>query len=273
MFVQHRDVASRTLSIEPLNTILADSRITNFKVDGHHVFSPVGFPAKSIQALSELTFISRGLFDDLKKQFHGSLYVIDYVRVAIEAITKTTVPPFGFLLLDVLGSYYFHTKPMAWGFEVKRTTVPWSIEGKLQTISETWNVSRSSAEAIYQEYQSGNMAPKVLAHWKKVFTADNEHLEATLKKIGVKGTVFVCCGQSRPVQLKANKAVIYGSLPLARVLERSGFVLDEVPNGMTDEALFPYVAAFLGYFSSRGHEDVNHWLRRRLHWLGSIHYN
>ena len=66
VFNHHRREASTVLGADELDTILADSNVSGFEVDGHRVMNPIGFRPKEINAVMEMTFAARQTFERVK---------------------------------------------------------------------------------------------------------------------------------------------------------------------------------------------------------------
>ena len=146
-FIQLLSEASEALGIDQVDTILADSRVGNFKVNGRRVLQPVGCEAKEFEATTELTFTSRKLYEEVKKYFsHPRFFMGDSGRAVLQALAREGEPPFGLLALDHPQSVYVRLEKVS-GKRIafKRAIVPWSSKIFTETLVSTWSLDSGSA--------------------------------------------------------------------------------------------------------------------------------
>mgnify|MGYP001604528586 FL=1 len=128
IFNQCREQAAVELQVDDLEIVLARSKVTNFKVDDHRVISPLGFQAKRIGAVFEITFAFRSLIEDIK-QFLGErrdFFFGELGRAELLALHKIQKPPIGFLDLKTAGrSFSFLMDRAAIGYVIYRRELKW----------------------------------------------------------------------------------------------------------------------------------------------------
>lgn len=273
-FIQLRDEASSSLGIDQIDTILADSRVGDFRVNGRRVVHPVGCVAQTFEATTELTFTSRNLYEGIKKYFdRHSFFLGDAGRAVLQAAAKDTPLPLGILALDYPQSVYLKlNKNTAKEAPLQRATIPWSTNSLVDIIMTTWHVDREAAEEIWVSYSNDELPRTVKEFLENKFLKTLQSLEKTIKKIPSRGHNFITSSRTIPSDLLSLDKMIDPAPVLIERLNKMGFTINEElePNFTR----FPLILGVLeDYFSDRGHTDINRWLRRRLHWLGSVEYN
>ncbi|MBS3903567.1 MAG: hypothetical protein KGZ30_04330 [Anaplasmataceae bacterium] len=273
-FIQFRNEASESLGIDQVDTILTDSRVGNFKVNGRHIVHPVGCVAKSFEATTELTFTSRNLYESIKRYFNRrNFFLSDSGRSLLKAIAKEEQSPLGLLALDYPQSAYIRLerKGVKEPF-LKRVVIHWSTNSLTDVVMTSWHIDREVAEAIWRKYIDQQLPREALDFLKSKFQKVTQPLEKIIHKLPSQGENFIISSREIPQDL-LDIATHPSPLPyLHSRLEKMGFTLNSEKE--TNLASHPLLLGTIeDYFSDRGHTDINRWLRRRLHWLGSVEYN
>ncbi|MBI3588975.1 MAG: hypothetical protein HY093_00975 [Candidatus Liptonbacteria bacterium] len=275
IFTQVRGEASRELGIEELDTILIDNRVSNFKVDGHHVMNPLEFRAKKIDAVLELTLTTRAIFDHWKNFFSigetKNFFFTESARAELFALKKIRPLPLNLLILNREGhSELFRLEKAAVGELVHRSKIKWFSNLIFESLTSTLGVSDPVARKIYDLYLSKNLSPRLTRHFnlslKPVFSSLFRHLE----NHPVKGPLYMDIDLKLPPFIpKKQGGAILADLPLGDLLDQLGFRTDFTQWPWPNLGAFRHLAPFFEFYYNNEELAINHWLRRRLHWLGS----
>lgn len=272
VFNHCRVAAGRELGVDDLDIVLANSRVGQFKLDGHHVLNPIGLRAKKVEAVLELMLTTRPLFDlirsFLKNRQH--FFFTEISRAELIALEKVQKLPLRLLRLEHPRSSAVVMKDAVVGREMQRMPIAWSTESLFAAVMREWGVSRATARAIYEAYCRRDMSPASAKFFTKIFAGELEPLFAEIQKPKLKGTIFV----ETPLDLPLDLPVTRGQWelaypPLDRILERSGFSYEPTEWPFGKSLLFRKLAPFLAFYHDRSDSTVNRWLRRHLNWLGS----
>ena len=270
VFNQYRQEAGRELNIDELDVILADSRVTNFKVDGNQVINPLGFRAKEIRAVFEMTFSTRQVFSEIKSflKNNDDFFFTEIGRAELRAIHKISPPPVNLLMLGGDRSYFFSMEKTAAGWLMARKEPRWSTSGLPKIISGHWSVSEKAAVGLYRAYLQKNVSPAVEKYFKKIFTPAIDSLLRQMQKFKPSGKIYLDADEA-PMALLTERRSALGEFPLDAFLEKAGFGINANKWFPEQSRVFRKLAPFFEFYYDKSNTDINHWLRRRLHWLGS----
>lgn len=269
-FMAYRKVAGKALQVSDLDIVLADSRIADFRMDGHKVHNPMGSKAKTIEALISMTFVRRNVYESLRVLSRRSRFFFTSLdRAQLIALKKVYEPPFSLALLESPRSSIFRMSGVATGNQIDRHEIAWSAKEFLQVFMDSWGVSEEVARDLYLSYRK-NELPDVVQHsTAKEFARITERLEKFLGAHAHKSKILMT-SQEEVMPISSHLPLERVSLSL--ILEKMGFTTGEMVWPMREYEQFSYCAPLLEFFSDQGNQEVNRWLRRRLHWLGSMNY-
>ncbi|MEK9173546.1 MAG: hypothetical protein AAB594_03190 [Patescibacteria group bacterium] len=275
IFNQCRAFASRSLGIDELDTILIDNRVIGFKIDNHQVVNPIDFKAKHLDAIFELTLTTRSIFDDWKNFFNigetRNFFFTELSRAEISVLEKITPTPFGLVVMEKDGTTAFHVDRSSKNSIVKRHKINWLAEKMVSLISEAWGIEEPVAREIYLNYLKKEVSPQVFRYLNRLINPILESLYKELKRVNLKGQVFIDAHLPLPTVFpKRLGGLVIADLPILSILDKHGFKADfrdwPIPAHEVSRRLAPF---FEFYYNNDKESGVNHWLRRRLHWLGS----
>jgi len=272
VFIQHRESAGRALGVNEVDTVLIGSRVFNFKIDGHHVVNPIGFAPKILTAAIELTFTSRNFFVRLKPLFerHKEFFFTESSRAELFALSKVQAAPFALLSLEAETSPFFILTPVAVGHHILRGNIGWSADCFLDFLKGAWAVEEDVAERIYGRYLDRRIGEGAGRSLLKLFRQGAGALLGAIKKSRLKGTVFLKSSRELPFPLSGRRgAVVFHEPPLHTILHTMGFHVEFENWPLLSRGLFSRLAPFIEFYASNDDLEINHWLRRRLHWLGA----
>lgn len=259
--------AGRALQADDLDIVLVNSRVTDFRVDGHRVLHPIGFKAHQVEAMLELILTRRPILSDVKHflKNRSNFFFTESTRAELIALRKTEQPPFQILRLDYDGSALAILNRKE---EVARRPVAWSPGQLLQIIEREWKVSPAVARALYETYAARDMGAASLKFFGKLL---DEAIAPLWKEIRqVRSRIYVETPLPLPFALPIRRnALELHYPPLAAILNRSGFSIDFAEWPWQTPLLFRKLAPFLAFYYDRSDSTVNRWLRRHLNWLGS----
>jgi len=76
VFDKERGLAADKMFLDDLDVLLADVKIRNLKIDGHHVINPLGFTAKTVEIFLSQTFAPRDFFETMRSLFPSNQFVL-----------------------------------------------------------------------------------------------------------------------------------------------------------------------------------------------------
>ncbi len=275
IFNQCRAFASRSLGIDELDTILIDNRVVGFKVDNHQVVNPIDYKAKRIDAILELTLTTRNIFDDWKNFFNigetRNFFFTELARAELSVLEKIRSTPLGLVVTEKDGTTAFHVDRSSKNSIVKRHKIHWLADKMVSLISEAWGVDEPIAREIYLNYLKKDVSPHVFRYLSRLTSPVLEALYKELKRVNLKGPVFIDAHLPLPIVFpKRLGRMVIADLPVMPILDKLGFKADfrdwSIPAHEVPRRLAPF---FEFYYNNDKESGVNHWLRRRLHWLGS----
>lgn len=270
VYNQYREPASKTLGIEELDTILVGNRVSNFRVDGHRVLNPLGFTGKQLQAVLELTLTTREIFDDWKDFFNGThpFFFTELARAILVGLQKMGSLPVYFFLAETRGSSLFILDKAAIGTMMYRRKIDWRSDHVIHLIAETYNVSIRVAQKLYTLYLVGETSLALARALAKTMKPAVDSLHDLVARTKVRGTLFTYSSVPLPFTLpKKNGRVVFDKLPLGFLRGKLGFTTDAAEWEKVGRDPFRTLAPFVEFYYDKSDSSVNHWLKRRLHWL------
>ncbi|MEK7076843.1 MAG: hypothetical protein AAB967_01280 [Patescibacteria group bacterium] len=262
--------ASRALGTADIDTMLIASRVENFAVDGHHVVRPAGFPARDVRAEIELTFTSRNLYERLHPLIQAQkFFFTDHARAGIRALLKMHRPPVGLVgggderalccTYELKGG-----KPY-----VRVRELNWSARAFPGNIAEAWGVSNAVAETIYARYLKKEISEPLTRRLRAVLAPAVQSFFSLVRRAGARGRVFLSLPCDVPFTMPHRRGgAIFEEPSLPMLFETTGIALAPEAWPLSAHGLFAHLTPFLEFYHDKGDMMFNHWLERRLHWLG-----
>lgn len=276
VFTQVRGEASRELGIDELDTILIDNRVSNFKIDGHRVLNPIDFKAKRLEALLELTLTTRSIFEDWKNFFNigqaQDFFFTEISRSELFALKRFKNLPVNLLVLSSGEfSYFFNLEKGAIGEVVNRHRLHWSTSRLLEIIEKNFGVSRNVSLSLYNLFLEKGLSPRLERHISILIKPILDQLIKNLEHLKVKGHIYIDSNLNLPPALSLRKIkATTKKLPTDELTEYLGFnIVGESSWPWPKNQIFKHLAPFIEFYYNSEDLSINHWLRRRLHWLGS----
>lgn len=276
LFTQVRGEASRELGIDELDTILIDNRVSNFKIDGHHVLNPIDFKAKRLEALLELTLTTRSIFEDWKNFFNvgqtKNFFFTESARSELLALKRFKNLPVNLLVLNSGEfSHFFTLEKAAVGEVINRHRIKWSTSRLLEIIEKNFGVSRKVSLNLYNLFLEKGLSPRLEKHIGTLIKPSLDQLVKNLEHLKVKGHIYIDSNLNLPTSLSLRKIkATTKKLPTDELTEHLGFNIQGESNWpWPKDQIFKHLAPFIEFYYNNEDLSINHWLRRRLHWLGS----
>ena len=276
IFTQVRGEASRELSIDELDTILIDNRVSNFKIDGHHVMNPVDFRAKKINAILELTLTTRTIFDDWKNNFSigetKNFFFTESARSELFLLKKLVPLPVSLLILNNRqNSQFFKLEKAAVGELIHRGKLKWTTSAITGAIEQDLSVTPAVAHKLYSLYSEKKLSPRITRHFNLILKPSIAPFLKHLEELKTKGPVYIDTALPLPPFLpRKHGSATLENLPFDELYRKLGFKIDLSKSPWSDNQTFKHLAPFFEFYYNNEDLAINHWLRRRLHWLGSI---
>lgn len=270
IFSQHRGEAGKHLSVNEMDSILVGATAGNFKIDSHLILNPLGFHGKNIEAVLDLTFTSREIFNDLKDFFKtgDGFFFVGLPRAVISTISRIESPPINFVFLESGNSFYFVLDKAAWGHMLREGRINWSLNGIFSAIAGATGLSSKATFAVYDKYLSGDSSGYFARSLGAVIKEEKEGLLSELKGIGSSGNVYIHSPAPLPLDfpMRLGRATL-DELPTEAVIGRLGFKIDQENWPFGRSETFLRLAPFFECYFDKGDSEINRRLRRRLHWL------
>jgi len=276
VFTQVRGEASRELGVEELDTILIDNRVSNFKIDGHHVMNPVDFKAKKIEAVLELTLTTRTIFNDWKNNFSigetKNFFFTEAARAELFLLKKIKSLPINLLILSSRqNSQFSKLEKAAVGELIHRGKLKWATNSVINAIEQDLSISSSVAQKLYSLYSEKKLSPRITRHFNLILKPAIVPFLKHLEELKVRGTVYIDTALPLPPFLSRKQGhATLENLPFDDLINKLGFRFDSSKWPWPDNQIFKHLAPFFEFYYNNEDLAINHWLRRRLHWLGSI---
>ena len=263
IFNHYRKEASLVIGADELDTILADSNVSGFEVDSHKVINPLGFSSKEIKAIMEMTFSARKTYERVKAAIRKpDFFLTEKGQAQSEAIKKLGDKRADFLSLGPDKSYFY--PGYISGIPYSRRELKWSTGGFVSEICSCWNLGENTAKSVYHYYLKEGVSPLMDKYLSKVFSKNARDLAGRVKKI--KTAKKVCFTGNASLNL-LGRSMFYEP-PFESFLAKSGFSAES--DGLLSGAEgFRTLAPFLEFYYDNSDNEINGWLKRRLHWLGS----
>jgi len=276
VFTQVRGEASRELGIDELDTILIDNRVSHFKIDGHHVLNPIDFKATRLEALLELTLTTRSIFEDWKNFFNvgqaKNFFFTESSRSELFALKRFKSLPINLLVLSSGEfSHFFSLEKGAVGEVINRHRLRWSTSRLLESIEKNFGVSRKVSLNLYRLLLEKGLSPRLERHLTLLIKPILDQLVKGLEPLKVKGHIYVDSNLDLPPTLSLRKIKsTTKKLPTDELTGHLGFnIINESVWPWPKDQIFKHLAPFIEFYYNNEDLSINHWLRRRLHWLGS----
>ena len=155
---------------------------------------------------------------------------------------------------------------------MSRKELHWSTSGLSEIISRDWLVNGNTAKSIYRAYLQKNVSPALEKHFKKIFTPAIDSLLRQVEKLKPSGKIYLEAAEA-PLSLLKERRSAFEELSLRLFLQKSGLEISADDWMLEPSGVFRKLAPFFEFYYDKSDTEVNHWLRRRLHWLGSPHKN
>lgn len=272
IYNQCREAASRELGVNDLDTVLAHSKIVNFKVDGHRVMNPVGFRARTVEAVFDLTLTSRDVLRDVQALLasRDNFFFTEISRAELMSLRTVFEPPLNVLTLGVPRSLLSTMRSAAVGFNIHRTVIKWRPDACVNALVDEWNVPSKAARDLYGLYLSHALSANLERALSRLFAPSLKRLFDGVRALKLRGAVYTTSESPLPFGMPCAKGrTVLEDPPLLKILDHFGFHMDFDDAPIGREHLFRRLAPFIEFYYDKSESPINRWLRRHLHWLGS----
>lgn len=269
-FSRERAAASTRLGRDELDTILVNAKAEHFKIERHKVMNPVGFKGKTIEAVLELTFTTREIFESLKPFFNAKegFFFTETSRAALHALIRFEKAPLGFIAVKPEGSTSFMLQETAWGTSVLREKLNWPLSALLGSLASAIPADHEVILEIYDRHLNKETADHFSRALMKIMKPQIERFFSEIRKSKLKGRAYLHSSLPLPISLPFREGrVEVREIPLGSILQRSGFVIEADEWPFSDGDVFMRLAPFLEFYYDKSDSEINHKLRRRVHWL------
>ena len=274
VFNHCRREACTTLGVNELDTVLINNRVNSFKIDGHKVINPIDFKAKRIDAVLELTLTIREVFEEWKGFFsvgqRQNFFFTESARAELSILNKIKNPPINLITVRPHGTHFFCLETSGLSNNLRRGEIKWPVSSILDNIASGWGIDYEIARNIYGSYLVGNLSPIATRFFENILKGVINSFLVLSVKTKLKGPVYIETCLALPIKLpKKQGKLILSDLPLEVALGKLGFKIAASTWPWSTNKTFRHLAPFLEFYYNSKDIPINHWLRRRLHWLGS----
>jgi hypothetical protein len=236
------------------------------------VLNPIGFNARSVQAVAELTLTTRAVFERLHTLLasHRTFFFTEPGRAGLLSIAKVHGLPVQLVTLGAKQSSFFMMQKAAVGYHITRSRLFWHSIRFRETIADAFGVTHQIAQDLYALYCAGGLSAAAMRYFEKLIKPGVQALVAELKLAHLKGDVSCSVDIPLPVTLPYRSGgMTLSEPPLAEVLQALGisFMPDEW--GRTTAERFTRIAPFLEFYFKKNSSEINEWLKRHMNWLGA----
>ena len=270
LFSQERKEASSRLKVDELDTVLVGSAAQNFKIDGHTVLNPIGFCGRNVEAVMELIFTTRRIFDGLKRFFSNptNFFFTETARAVLFSLSKVQSLPVNLMIFSPKDALCFILDRAAWGNVVYRDKINWPRESIFEAITRELEVSRAVAADLYRSYLKHEMSDNFKRAFGKIIKPPTDLLLRLIKKSKFRGNVYFYSLIPLPLSLPARlDRIVLEELPLSRFMDKTGFKLDLSGWPLPEKEIFLRLAPFFEFYYQKSETEVNKKLHRCIHWL------
>ncbi|OGY98430.1 MAG: hypothetical protein A3G64_00655 [Candidatus Liptonbacteria bacterium RIFCSPLOWO2_12_FULL_60_15] len=281
-FDHYRPIAMARLGVNDLDLLLANIRILDVRLDGHHVFNPIGFTAKAVEVALEQTFVVRPMFDEVTKIIpKHTIEFITEAGVAGLQVLARSVPHKKFVLGNLFAQatslYAFERRPHAAGHVSLPMaeligTFPWGERQLLGSVMDELAVEYPIAKAIAARYIQKDLSPPLGRRLDVLISSGVTSLVRLLKSnVRLAHPFYLNVFYPLPLQNIAERHdVMVETVDIPSVLERVGFSFASASASTSANmppTHFLSLAAFIEYYFSRRNEHLDRFAKRRARWL------
>jgi hypothetical protein len=270
VFNKHRAEAAQKLGLHELDAILVNAKVGNFKIDGHHVVNPIGFPGATVSAVLELSFTTRQIFENLKDfwNFDKEIFMTNLARSALLLLSRTQPPPVNFINASSDSTFCYSMRKAAWGNIVYEGKLDWLYNLVFRAVALSVGVSRDVVLGLYQYYLNNELSENFRRAFERILRPEADRFFKELKKSKLSGRVYLYSSVPLPFLASARYGrVIVDEFPLSQTLDKTGFRLDSSGWILPTREIFMRLAPFFEFYYDKSDSDINQRLRRRIHWL------
>ena len=270
LFNGERKNASAHLGVDELNAILVNSRVSDFKVDGHAVLNPAGFAGKIIKAVLELSFTTRSVFYGLRNFFNAKegFFFTGTHLAGLRFLAWMESLPANLLVVGDENSFYLTLDKAAWGNSVYSGEIEWQIKLLWKAIASSLGVSNATVARIYDSFVRRDASADFIRSFRRLIKPEIDNFLDRVKKSRLKGRVHLHSATPLPFSMPLTLGrLTFCDLPMARALEKGGFKADIAQWPFNSRDVFMRLAPFFEFYYDKSDSDINNKLRRRLHWL------
>jgi hypothetical protein len=147
---------------------------------------------------------------------------------------------------------------------LSRKKLDWGSDELQWPLMQEYGMSADVARQAVERCTSNLLSPYVSATFADLLSSANNKFYRELRATGVRsGEVH----SNRPAVPGVRPARIeVKELPLCAVLSRRGLTVENAV-GLSPSETLKFIAPFVEFYYHKKESPVNHWLRRRVHWL------
>lgn len=267
-----RPSAAETLGVAPVDAVLVDLRVTDLKVDGRDVVSPLDVAGERIDLTFTVAFTTRAVFEAWQPLFSmpKGFFFTDSARAALRSLEVLPDMPISLIVADTWGTHYIKprsAKEYSW---LEKTVLPWNVVALPGLLEKAWGLGPEAAAEAHAAYCAGAVSPHAAAAIRAIYASHIAAFEKAVTDAKIKGSAALLASVALPPELAEKRPGLnLVPFPTDTLLEHFHFSLPP-------DALFPYdrssiVAPLIQFYYHNTYAEVNLWLKRRVHWLIPSH--
>ncbi|MBI4087265.1 MAG: hypothetical protein HY434_00330 [Candidatus Liptonbacteria bacterium] len=261
-----RSAASARLKADELDTILVGIKAAGFKIDGHALFNPVGFPGKYLDLVLRLTFATRPMFEAFKDYFSardGFFFAssVDSIANTIARLAEGA----NFLMLRPERSCVVWRDKQSGAF--RERDLEWSFADFLESIASRVPIQE---EPGAENFLGGRFVFEDQGVLQPIIKSHLRNLAKELRGVNKNKVVYARLSEPLPLSLPRKEGgIVFDALPLKSALGKFGFGCDISGWRIPEDDVFLVLAPFFDYYHHRGDSEIHRGLRRKINWLVS----
>ncbi|MDP2598865.1 MAG: hypothetical protein Q8P49_03490, partial [Candidatus Liptonbacteria bacterium] len=213
---------------------------------------------------------TREIFEGLKPFFNATegFFFTETPRAGLHSLLRFEEAPLCFIALTGDGATSFMLEKTAWGTAVAREKMHWPLNSLFESISAAIPASRNVIFELYDRHTRKEVSDHFSRGLMKIMKPQIEAFFTEVRNSKLKGRAYLHSPVKLPLSLPVREGKVeVDEIPLALVLEKSGFSLEAEEWPFSNGDIFMRVAPFLEFYYDKSDSLINHKLRRRVHWL------
>lgn len=268
MLNEHRARASEALGSSELDTVLVSARALHMSLDGVETHYPPGSSGKRVDAVLEVLFTTRDMFNRIAPFLSGrkEFFFAERGRAELAVAERVFSPPIGMVSFGLTKPVLFLNRTKSLGF-AERISFPFHPSRLMSAIREEWGISLAAARGVYAQHGAGTVSPAVQKLGDRLLAEHRAEFLRALKCARFRGSILTPARDELPfvfpLRYRLTQAQLFSAVDTCDSLGLR--IADE--GRFTAHHVFSLLAPIIECRYDKSDPRVNHWLARRIHWV------